>query len=446
MVQTVQLYKKAKMNVKVVAKKIIPQWIFTIYHWLLAELAALLYRYPSKKMTVIGVTGTNGKSTTVNLLGRCLTEAGFRVGWATTINFKIGSREWLNTAKMTMLGRFQLQKILRQMADANCRFAIIETSSEGIKQYRHLGIDYDVLVFTNLTPEHIEAHGSFANYKTAKLKLFRHLEKTKKKYKKIIANLDDKHAADFLNFHVSDKIGFSLTGKESKLVDNTYQAINIASDANGSHWQIDDRQFHISLVGRFHIYNATTAAVAAKALGIDFKTSANALKKITSIPGRMEFINTGQNFLALIDYAPEPEALKNLYQAIDKIQYKKLIHVLGSCGGGRDRARRPILGQMAATKADIIIITNEDPYDDDPNEIIKEVADGADNVARLSGKKVYQIEDRREAIAKAVSLAKPNDLVLITGKGAEQAICVAGGKKIPWDDRNVLREEIEKLS
>jgi len=430
---------------KNLVKKLIPSSVLNIYHWLLAQFAAYYYAYPSTKMTVIGVTGTNGKSTTVNLLSHCIEEAGFKVGFATTINFKVGVREWLNEEKMTMLGRFKLQKLLYQMAENDCRFAIIETSSEGIKQFRHTGIDYDVLVFTNLTPEHIESHGSFENYKNSKLKLFKHLERANKKYKKIIANLDDKHANDFLNFHVTDKIGFTMKNKTSDIVNKTYSAIDIHCDDHGSSFTIADRKFHLNLIGEFQVYNALAAAAAAKSIGIDFKISASALKKIENIPGRVEFINEKQNFKVLVDYAPEPESLKKLYEALNSIKYKKLIHVLGSCGGGRDVARRPILGQMAATKADIIILTNEDPYDDDPEKIIEDVAAGASKIAQVTGKSVYKITDRRAAIKKALSLAKEDDLVLVTGKGAEQAICVAGGKKIAWDDREVIREELSKL-
>lgn len=430
---------------KRIIKKITPDFIVNIYHWLLAQLAAYYYAYPSTKMTVIGVTGTNGKSTTVNLLAECIEEAGFKVGFATTINFKVGVREWLNEEKMTMLGRFKLQKLLYQMAENDCRYAIIETSSEGIKQYRHMGIDYDVLVFTNLTPEHIDAHGSFENYKKSKLKLFKHLEKANKKYKKIIGNLDDKHVDEFLDFRVTDKIGFTLKDNTSSKVNKTFKAENIKSGERGSSFDIAERHFHINLIGKFQVYNALAAAVTAKAMGIDLKISSAAFKKIKNIPGRVEFINEKQPFKILVDYAPEPEALKKLYQGLDDLKYNKLIHVLGSCGGGRDVARRPLLGQMAATKADVVIVTNEDPYDDDPDKIINDVADGATKVAQVTGKNIHKITDRREAIHKALSIAKDDDLVLVTGKGAEQAICVAGGKKIAWDDRAIIREELKKI-
>jgi len=429
---------------KKLLKKLFPRFIFNIYHYLIANLAAYYYGHPSKKMTVIGITGTNGKSTTVVMLGKILEETGFKVGYATTINFKVADQEWLNDQKMTMLGRFKLQKLLYQMVQADCQYAVIETSSEGIKQYRHLGIDYDVLVFTNLTPEHIESHGSFDNYKNAKLKIFKRLASADKKNKKIVANIDDQHAADFLNFKVTDKIGFSTKTAENKIANKVYQAEEIKLTAIGSEFKINNQVFALNLLGKVHIYNALAAISAANSLGVDLDSAAKALRKIKSIPGRAEFIDEGQNFKVLVDYAPEPEALKHLYQSLDDIKYERLIHILGSCGGGRDTARQPILGQMAATAADTSIITNEDPYDDDPMIIINNVARGAEKVAQLTGKTVYKIIDRREAIAKALAIAKPNDLVLITGKGSEQDMCIASGKKIPWDDRQAMREELKK--
>lgn len=430
---------------KKIIKKLFPKFLFSVYHWLLAQLAVYYYAYPSKKMTVIGVTGTNGKSTTVIMLGKILEETGFKVGYATTINFKVADKEWMNDQKMTMLGRFKLQKLLYQMVQADCKYAIIETSSEGIEQFRHIGIDYDTLVFTNLTPEHIESHGSFANYKKAKLKIFKRLANSNKKNKKIIANIDDQYAADFLNFRVTDKIGFSTKTNTSTIVNKTLQAENIETTNMGSEFDIGNKHFSLNLLGKVHVYNALAAISAVQSLGIGLEYSAKALKEIKSIPGRTEFIDEGQNFKVLVDYAPEPESLKQLYKSLDNVKYNKLIHILGSCGGGRDKDRQPILGQMAATKADTIIITNEDPYDDDPMTIINNVATGAQKIAQITGKTVYKILERREAIIKALQIAKPDDLVLITGKGSEQAMCIAGGKKIPWDDRQVMREELKNI-
>ena len=412
----------------------------------MAVSANIFYKQPSERMVVIGVTGTNGKSSTVSLIARVLEEAGHKVGATSTTLFKIGDKEWLNDKKMTMVGRFQLQKLLSQMVMAGCSHAVIETSSQGIEQFRHLGINYDVAVFTNLAPEHIEAHGGFENYKRAKQKLFARLSELKKKKlggrevdKVIVVNGDDKHSDDFSKFKADHKIRFGMDGKQGVV------ASELSYKADGIGFTVDSTQFNLKLFGGFNVYNSLSAIAVSKGLGIDIEVCKKALEKVESIPGRMEFINEGQVFKVLVDYAPEPESVKQLYKTIDDHNFVsgKLIHVLGSCGGGRDVVRRPILGKMAGEKADYVIITNEDPYDDDPMEIIDSVVGGAIESGKVLDKNLFKIIDRREAIEKAVSLADEGDLVLLTGKGSEQAIVLAGGKKMKWDEREVVREVLK---
>jgi UDP-N-acetylmuramoyl-L-alanyl-D-glutamate--2,6-diaminopimelate ligase len=441
-------------------KKLVPEPDFRLYHWILAYLAALVYSFPSEKMVVIGVTGTNGKSTTCNLIARILGGAGLRVGMATTVNFKVAEREWLNDTKMTMLGRFRLQRLLREMVRAGCSHAVVETSSEGIKQYRHAGINYDVAVFTNLTPEHLESHGGLENYKRAKGQLFAKLGadrvktlKGKRVDKFALVNLRDPHADYFLGRSDVEKWGFfaALPGVVPQAVKKNPARIVTANGVSllpdGSSFSVDGIAFNLNMSGGYNVENALAAAVAALTQGVTLEESAKALSEVKGIPGRMEFIDEGQPFKVLVDYAPEPESLGKLYGAIGprlSVPGSRLIHVLGSCGGGRDRARRPILGKMAGERADIVIVSNEDPYDDDPMAIIREVAEGAKSSGKIEGKDLFLILDRTEALAKAVSLAGPGDMVLATGKGAEQAICVANGKKITWDERTQLRQIIRK--
>lgn len=464
-----------------VIKKYIPTKLFKAlqpaYHFILSWVAALVYRWPSEKLIVIGVTGTTGKTTSLYLIAKTLAAAGYKVGYTSTAIFGDGEKEWLNDKKMTMPGRFFTQKILRKMLFNKCQYALVETTSEGIKQFRHRFINYDILVFTGLYPEHIESHGSFANYKKAKGELFKHLKRGKTKYvnnekyvcqsdtgpkkinlnrikKTIIANGDDEEAGYFLNFWAEEKKVYT---KDDNFKKDGVEAIkygNIKSGGNGTSFSVVGEKINLQLLGEFNAANAVIAVGIGLSQGVDIKKIKEGLENISGVPGRLERIDEGQPFTVIVDYAFEPKAVAKLYEAIEfipsssgqPISARKIIHVLGSTGGGRDVARRSWLGKIAGAKADYAIVTNEDPYDDDPQEIINQVAQGAADAGKKAGKNLFKILDRRAAIKKALSLAKEGDIVLITGKGSEQAICVANGEKIPWDDREVVREELERMT
>ncbi len=403
-------------------RRVTPKFLFDWYHRILSWFTAAWYGHPSREMIVIGITGTNGKTTTTYLTAKALEASGHPTGCTTTALFKIGEREWLNDTKMTMLGRFALQRLLHKMVTAGIRYAVIEVSSQGIVQHRHRGIATDVAVFTNLTPEHIESHGGFENYKAAKIELFRHVARRPAKViegreipKIAILNRGDEHSKDF-----------ALPGFD-RIV-----------------WYEVDETLSLKLPGRFNLENASAALATVEALGIPRDAAKQKIEAVANMPGRMETIDEGQPFTVIVDYAPEPYALKACYEAIENIPHDRLIHVLGSTGGGRDVARRPTLGRMAAEHADVVIVTNEDPYDDDPRAIIEQVADGAREVQNQSIG-ILTILDRREAIRRAIREARPGDMVLLTGKGCEQAIMGPRGTKFPWDERSVAREEIRSI-
>lgn len=437
---------------KKLIKKLLPVSILNLYHRFIAQLASFFYANPSEQIIVIGVTGTNGKTTTANMIARALEANGDKVGLTSTANFKIADKEWLNDKKMTMLGRFQLQRLLSKMVSAGCKYAVIETSSEGVKQFRHSGINYDYVVFTNLTPEHIESHGSFENYKQAKGKLFAHL--TEKKWKKIdgreirkisVVNIDDQYSDYFLSFRAEKKLKYSV----GKIDSGVTTAEDVEVSLNGTSFRVGNVKFNLQLIGAFNAYNALPAIAIAMEEGMPIDKVKEKLEAVKVVPGRMEIIDEGQPFSVIVDYAPEPFSLAKCYETITELRQnelgvKRIIHVLGSCGGGRDKARRPILGKMAGKFADVVIVTNEDPYDDDPNQIIEEVADGAVEMGKVLGENLFKILDRVEAINKAMSLAEPGDLVLLTGKGSEQAIAVENGHYLPWDEREVAREALRK--
>ena len=458
------------MNILHLIKKLIPKKLFKkiqpTYHFTFGWLAAFLYKNPSEKLIVIGVTGTTGKSTTVHLIAKTLESAGYKVGYTSTAMFKIAEKEWMNDKKMTMLGRFFTQRMLAKMVKAGCQYTIVETTSEGIVQFRHRFINYDIVLITGLYPEHVESHGSFENYKQAKGELFSHLSKTKIKYidenrqvvnvknelkkihsekvkKTIIVNKDDEHADYFLNFKADQKITFQRTKIQTDKQE--YLISNRILEGEGISFTVDNTNFKLQLMGAFNLYNALASVSIGLSQELNLEQIKQGIEKITGVPGRFERINEGQDFTIVVDYAFEPNAINKLYEIVDKLKHQKVIHVLGSTGGGRDVARRPILGKIAGENADIVIITNEDPYDDDPEIIIDQVVIGAEKGGKILDQNLFKILDRREAIKKALYLAEQGDIVLITGKGSEQAICIENGKKIKWDDREVVREELKKL-
>lgn len=422
-----------------------PAWLVLWYHYLVASLAALYYRYPSKKMIVIGVTGTKGKTSTANFIWSCLTAGGFKTGIISTANIRIGEKELLNPYHMTMPGRFTIQKIISQMVSGGCIYCVVETTSEGIKQYRHTGVYYDIAVFTNLSPEHLQSHGgSFEEYKKTKGKMFAALSTHHKIIdgksigKVIIANNDSPHAQYFLRFAADTKITFGISQKAD------YTAENIRETHTGVEFEVSKNIFNIAILGRFNAYNALPAIIISRLAGISDDLISHGLRMLAVIPGRMEVIDEGQNFTVIVDYAHERESMTNILKTANtmKTPDAKIIIVLGAEGGGRDKAKRPTMGELAATMADYMIVSNVDPYDDDPKEILEDIAGAAEKFGKTRGQNLFIIEDRRVGIKKALSLVRKNDIVLITGKGAEQSM-VIDGKRIPWDDRTVVREELK---
>ena len=421
---------------KQIIKKIIPSFLLDWYHFLLAFLGAMVYGFPSKKLKIIGVTGTNGKSTVIEMISGILEEAGFRVAALSSIKFKIADKEKMNMLKMTMPGRFVLHRFLRQAVVEKCNYVVLEVTSEGIKQHRHRFINFDTAVFTNLTPEHIESHGSFEKYREAKEKLFK---VTKNIH---VLNIDDENVGHFKKYRAKKKYVYGLIADNVQLTDDALyklQAVNCKADASSTTFDINNTFFRLKLIGAFNIYNALAAISIGLSQGISLEICKKALEQIEKIPGRMEMIISSP-FNVIVDYALTPNALEKVYKTVrNNFNPKKLICVLGACGGGRDKWKRPVLGKLAARYCESVIVTNEDPYDESPMEIINQLAKGTEGKAK-------KILDRRAAIGEALKQAEPNDLVVITGKGCEPWICVEKGKKIPWDDRKIVKEEFEKLN
>jgi UDP-N-acetylmuramoyl-L-alanyl-D-glutamate--2,6-diaminopimelate ligase len=449
-------------------KEIMPRWIFSLYYYSIALFAAFIYGFPSRKMVIIGVTGTKGKTSTSNFIWSCLSASVIKTGIITSANIRIGEKEIINPYHMTMPGRFIIQRFLFLMKKAGCTHCVVETTSEGLKQFRNVGIDYDIAVFTNLTPEHLPSHnGSFEEYKKMKGKLFRLLLKQRRKTiagKKvktvIIANYDSPHMGYFLAFPADRKITYGFNEGAD------YRSEFIKADVHGVEFSVrqktptsltdrsltkteenqNSKIFNLAIMGSFNAYNALPAIVISHLFGANDQQINEGLKRLKSIPGRMEIIvhefAKKNGFTVLVDYAHEQASMNAVVSASNEIKSKgtNTIVLLGAQGGGRDKTKRFLMGEVVGKYCDYVVVTSDDSYDDNPKEIIEDIARSAEKEGKVRDKNLFTILDRREGIRKALSLAKKGDAVLITGKGAEQKMMVAQGKSIPWDDRDVVRE------
>lgn len=442
-------------------KKLIPKKIFRelqpAYHFGLSLVGALIYRFPSRKIIVIGVTGTKGKSTTTEMLYHIFKAAGYKVALQNTIHFIVGEKEERNLYKMTMPGRFFIQHFLRRAVSEGCQVAVLEMSSEGAKQYRHKFIDLDALVFTNLSPEHIESHGSYEKYVEAKLSIAKTLIKRAGEKSSpnglfeesflpspaIIANQGDKESEKFLALDIKTKIPYSLK-----------DAQNVKSTNEGSSFEIGGVKFETKIPGLFNVSNMLGAIKCAEHFSVKLEDAKKGLEGMSIVRGRMEKVDEGQNFEVVVDYAHTADSLRAIYST-----YKDFhtVCILGNTGGGRDKWKRPEMAKVADEYCSEIILTNEDPYDEDPMQIINEMKVG------ILNKPLQIILDRREAIREALIRARwlastsakaaadkqgtsnQNLAVLITGKGTDPYIMGPNGSKTPWDDAKVVREELKKI-
>ncbi len=432
--------------IKKILHTIIPQGTKDALHYPESKYYSRKYHFPTQGMITIGVIGSKGKTTTSNMIWAVLTASGAKVGQIGTANIRIGAKEELNKYHMTMPGPAALQKILAEMKAADCKYVVMEVPSEAQTQWRHIGINFDMLVFTNVEREIMASHrGSMEVLHQHNKRVFKATAKGTRKEmdgkkipKIIIANADSKYSSSYMDFAVDKKATYSTHAVSD------YQAKNIVSNAKGVDFELNLDKYHVNILGEINAENATAAVAVGKELGMDRKTIQNGLNSLKTIPGRMEPINQGQSFTVLVDYAHSPASMEALMKSAKAMAKGKIITLLGAEGGGRDVEKRPLMGKLAGEASDYVVITNVDPYEDNPQTIIDDIANGARQAGKVDEKDLFCIQDRRAGIRKALKLAKKNNLVLITGKGAEQSI-VINGKSTPWDDRKVVREELEKL-
>ena len=413
-------------------RSLLPEPILQAYHFVLASSGAVLYGFPSRKLVVIAVTGTKGKSTLVELVAETLRASlpagkagGKKVASASTIRFCVGDESKLNLHKMTMPGRFFLQKFLRRAVDAGCTHAVVEMTSEGALQYRHRGVALDALVFTNLQPEHLERHGGFDAYASAKLSLAKHLESSPKRPRVIVANTDDAYGQKFLEHAVEVRAPYGLKDAEPYNTDDR----NVRFVWRGV-------LFSVPLPGVFNLYNCLAALALGEALGLKTGDMKRALEHMPVIPGRAERIESGQPFAVVVDYAHTPDSLRALFETFKN---HRILAVFGATGGGRDTWKRKEMGAVADKFCSVAILTDDDSYDEHPESIAKEIAKGFTRIT--PGIQT----DRRKAIAEALAQARGGDAVLIAGKGTDPYLMGARGKKEPWSDAEVAKEELAKL-
>ncbi len=376
-----------------------------IYHPLMAFVAACLYGFPSRRLAVIGITGTKGKSTTVELVAHILESAGKKAVVSSSVRNAVSG--------MTMPGCFKLQRLLRDGVSRGCGYAVIEVTSQGVVQSRHRFIKWAVAVFANLAPEHVEAHGGFEKYRAAKVAFFEYAAKNPDAA--FVINKDDESAPYF----VKAARGYKkiLFGRE---------------------------EAPATLHGAFNGYNAGAALAVASALGIFEDVAKRAVADFKGVYGRMEFLQRDP-FTVVVDYAVTPDSLRAAYAAFFG---SRIISVFGCTGGGRDTWKRRVMGGIAGEACEAVVLTDDDSYDEDTESIMAEIEAGlvsAKDGAWKAGENYWKIANRKEAITKALSLARAGDVVLVTGKGGDRWLRMKRGTKIPWSDQDAIRDILKGL-
>ncbi len=412
----------------------------------IAHLAASYYDHPARKMTVIGVTGTDGKTTTSNLLYQILRVAGIKAGLITTVNAQIGDETVDTGFHVTTPEATEVQAYLARMAAAGLTHVILETTSHGLAQHRVTACEYDIAVVTNITHEHLDFHGSYEGYLAAKARLFQLLEETVEKPqgnpRLAVINADDRSYEPLLKIITSRKISYSTRGE------GNLNAVDIHHSPKGLYFTAEMAGVHqpieCNIPGEFNVSNCLAAfAAAVTGLGIDAAVAAQGIKALEGVPGRMEVIDLGQSFTAIVDFAHTPNALKVAIDTAREMTKGKVIAVFGSAGL-RDREKRRMMADVSVRLADFSILTAEDPRTESLDDILAEMAEAATAAGGVEGINFFRMPDRGDAIRKGLALAKPGDLVMACGKGHEQSMCF-GTVEYAWDDRIAMKAALAEM-
>ncbi|MBR2731916.1 MAG: UDP-N-acetylmuramoyl-L-alanyl-D-glutamate--2,6-diaminopimelate ligase [Clostridia bacterium] len=392
-----------------------------------AYMAAAFFDHPERKLRLIGVTGTNGKTTSCFILRSILTALGKKTGLIGTVKNMVGDQEF--PAVLTTPDCFELFSLFARMVEAGCDYCVMEVSSQALDQHRVDGVRFDAAIFTNLTQDHLDYHGTFENYRAAKTKLFAHCDLA-------VVNIDDPAAREMLAAAAGRKVTFSI---EKDACD--YSAKNIRMTTDGIKYELvsNDTIGRASFVvpGRFSVYNSMGAAVCLIELGFPFRDVLQALAACEGVPGRMEIVPTDRPYTVLIDYAHTPDGLENVLRCVREVATGRVICVFG-CGGDRDSTKRPLMGEIASRLSDIAVVTSDNPRTEDPDAIIEDIRKGLH--AGLA--RIIVDSDRRSAIRRALSAARAGDVVVLAGKGQETYQILKSGK-IHFDEREVVAEILQ---
>ena len=396
------------------------------YHFLQAVIAKQKYHSPAKKLRVIGVTGTNGKTTTCFMIWHLLNQAGHKTGLMTTVAYGVEKLK-PELGHMTTVDAFTLNERIKKIADSGVEFLVLEVTSHALAEFRTLGIPFEIAVFTNLTHDHLDYHKTLVNYRNAKGKLF-------KKAKFSILNADDP-ATKYYKKLTDNYITYGIKNGEKR-------AKNIKLDAHGVKYTYDDIKIETKIPGEFNVYNSLAASLVGEKLGLSKSEIENGIKTLESVEGRMNTIDEGQDFTVIVDYAHAPDALEKVFESV-KGHKGRIISVHGGAGR-RDPSTRPIRGEILGKYSDIVIITEDDSRDENPEEIAEGFIKGSEKAGKKLGKDLIKELNREKAIELALKTAKKGDLVLILGKGHEKTILRADGPH-EFEDIKVARKILKSL-
>ncbi len=430
-----------KNNLTKTARKVLPKSALVglekSYRKSRAKIISARFGNPARDLRVIAVTGTNGKTTTVNFLNEILKEAGYRTAMFSTANIEIAGEQTVNDTNSTTATVARLQKFFRDAKKADVEFALIEATSHALDQYKFEGVPIEMAIMTNLTQDHLDYHKTMENYAAAKAKLFEMNPNL------VVLNADDEWFDYFNNFATESQ---KITYGERESADVKIEKFKLYKKGSEAKLQIDNNvelEIATNLPGEFNIYNMTAAAAGAYLLGISLKDIQEGIANLEGVSGRFEYATPGLPFDTIVDYAHTPDALEKLLKSAKEISKNRTILVFGACGD-RDREKRPIMGKIAQDLADRIIITDEENYTEDATQIREEIISGISKKNDKLPANIQEIPDRKEAIRKALQIAGKGDIVLITGLGHE-VYRVIDGEKTPWNDTQIVREIAQEI-